>query len=65
MTPQEQQQIADHAAARQAVLDKFPNPEAVIDDADCKYLTAAEVKSVINSGRLAGVGADRRIRDRA
>jgi hypothetical protein len=65
MTPQEQQQIADRAAARQAVLDKFPDGSAEITDADCKYLSASEVKSVINSGRLAGVGADRRIRGRA
>jgi hypothetical protein len=65
MTPQEQQQLDDRAAERAAVLAKFPDPSAEISDADCKWLTAAEVKSVINSGRLSGVGADRRIRGRA
>jgi hypothetical protein len=65
MTREEQQQIDDAAAARAAVLAKFPHGDQVISDEDCRHLTADEVKSVINSGRLAGVGADRRIRGRA
>ena len=65
MTPAEAAEIADRQAERQKVLDKFPHGDQVISDADCKFLTADEVKSVINSGRLSGVGPDRRIRGRA
>jgi hypothetical protein len=65
MTPAEAQEIADRQAARAAVLAKFPHGDQVISDEDCRYLSADEVKSVINSGRLAGVGADRRVRGRA
>jgi len=61
MTPAESQEIADRLAARQQVLDKFPDPTAEISDLDCKHLSAAEIHSLINVGRLAGIGPDKRL----
>jgi hypothetical protein len=65
MTPQEQQAITDKAAARAAVLAKFPDPAAVVTDEDCRLLNASEIKALINANRLQGIGADKRIRGRA
>jgi hypothetical protein len=65
MTPAEAQQIADRAADRQRVLDKFPDGAAEVTDQDCKLLTAAEVHSLINVGRIAGIGPDKRLQRRA
>ena len=64
MTPAEAQAIADRAAARQAVLDKFSDGTAEVTDADCKLLTAGEIHSLINVGRIAGIGADKRLQRR-
>ena len=65
MTPQEAQAIADRQAARQKVLDKFPDATAVVTDEDCRLLNASEIKALINANRLQGIGADKRIRGRA
>jgi hypothetical protein len=65
VTPQEAQAIADRQAARQKVLDKFPDGTAVVTDEDCRLLNASEIKALINANRLQGIGADKRIRGRA
>jgi hypothetical protein len=65
MTREEQQQIADRAADRQRVLDKFPDPAAEVTDQDCRLLTADEIKSLINANRLRGIGVDKRLTRRS
>jgi len=53
--------MADRAAARSAVLAKFPDGSAEITDEDVKLLTGPEITSLINAGRIAGVGPDKRL----
>lgn len=64
MTPQERQTAENRAAARAAVLAKFPDGSAVITDEDCRLLDGAEVAALINAGRIPGVGPDKRLRRR-
>jgi hypothetical protein len=65
MTKAEADALADRQAARQAVLAKFGDGSAVISDSDCKWLSASEIHSLINVGRLAGIGPDKRLQRRA
>ena len=62
MTPQEAAQIEARAAARRAVLAKFSDGSAEITEEDVKNLTAPEIHSLINAGRISGIGPDRRLR---
>jgi hypothetical protein len=64
VTEQERQALKDRTDARQAVLAKFPDGSAEITDQDCKLLTAPEIHSLINAGRIGGVGRDKRLRGR-
>lgn len=62
VTPQERARFEQRMADRQAVLAKFPDPAAEITDLDCKLLTGEEIVSLINANRIAGIGADKRLR---
>lgn len=64
MTERERQELEAKAAARAAVLAKFPDPAAVLEDDDFKHLSGPEVVSLINAGRVPGIGPDKRLNRR-
>jgi hypothetical protein len=61
VTPEERARFEQRMADRQAVLAKFPDPAAPISDEECKFLTGEEITSLINAGRIPGVGPDKRL----
>ncbi len=62
MTPAEQARHEAQAAARTAARAKWGDGAAVIEDADLKHFSAAEILALVNAGRIPNVGPDKRLR---
>lgn len=64
MTPQEAEAFQEQQAARATARAKWGDSQAAIEDGDLAHFSGDEIKQLINSGRIPGIGADKRLRRR-